>query len=104
MVFPGTLNMTVQLTKKKKIVKREEISTYGISSGRTSDKIFIDSVLAFDVGAAASRSLRRAICVRKQNQWRILHLCPRHLGTSVVNIVCHGHECNILFITIELIN
>ena len=27
-----------------------------------------------------------------------------NLGTSVVNIVCHGHECNILFITVELLN
>ena len=26
------------------------------------------------------------------------------LGTSVVNIVCHGYECNILFITVELLN
>ena len=24
-----------------------------------------------------------------------------NLGTSVINIVCHGHECNILFITVE---
>ena len=37
--------------------------------------------------------------------------CLRHklldyhnLGTSVVNIVCHGHKCNILFITVELLN
>ena len=27
-----------------------------------------------------------------------------NLGTSVVNIVCHGHEYNILFITVELVN
>ena len=27
-----------------------------------------------------------------------------NLDTSVVNIVCHGHECNILFITVELLN
>ena len=27
-----------------------------------------------------------------------------NLGTSVVNVVCHGHECNILFITVELLN
>ena len=23
---------------------------------------------------------------------------------SVINILCHGHECNILFITVELLN
>ena len=27
-----------------------------------------------------------------------------NLGMSVVNIVCHGHEYNILFITVELLN
>ena len=27
-----------------------------------------------------------------------------NLGTSVVNIICHGHECNIMFITIDLLN
>ena len=27
-----------------------------------------------------------------------------NLGPSVVNIVCHGQGCNILFITVELLN
>ena len=27
-----------------------------------------------------------------------------NLGMIVVNIVCHGHECNILFITVKLLN
>ena len=27
-----------------------------------------------------------------------------NVGTNVVNIVCHGHECDILFITVELFN
>ena len=31
-------------------------------------------------------------------------LSYHNLGTSVINIVCHGHECNILFITVELLN
>lgn len=36
--------------------------THGISSGKTSDSILMDSVLAFEVGAAASSSLSSAIC------------------------------------------
>lgn len=35
--------------------------TYGISFGRISAKILIDSVLALEVGAAARRIFRRAI-------------------------------------------
>jgi hypothetical protein len=35
--------------------------THGISSGRTSARMLIESVLAFEVGAAASRIFRRAI-------------------------------------------
>ena len=34
---------------------------YGISSGNTSAMILIESVLAFEVGAAASRIFSRAI-------------------------------------------
>lgn len=37
------------------------LNTYGISSGRTSAIILIESVLALDVGAAASRIFSRAI-------------------------------------------
>ena len=29
---------------------------------------------------------------------------PHEGGTCDVNIVCDGHECNILFITVELLN
>lgn len=35
--------------------------THGISSGRTSAMIFIESVLAFEVGAAASNIFNKAI-------------------------------------------
>ena len=31
------------------------------------------------------------------------YIC-HNLGMIVLNCVCHGHECNILFITVELLN
>lgn len=37
------------------------VQTYGISSGRTSARMLIESVFALEVGAAASRSFKRAI-------------------------------------------
>lgn len=38
------------------------IDTYGISSGKTSDRIFIESVFVLDVGAAANKIFSKAIC------------------------------------------
>lgn len=37
------------------------VCTYGISSGRTSARMLMESVLALEVGAAARRSFNRAI-------------------------------------------
>lgn len=37
------------------------MKTYGISSGKTSDKIFIESVFVLDVGAAANKIFNNAI-------------------------------------------
>lgn len=36
--------------------------THGISSGRTSERMLMDSVLALEVGAAASNNFSSAIC------------------------------------------
>ena len=44
------------------------------------------------------------ICVHDRRCLRHECLDYHNLGTSVVNIVCHGHEFNILFITVELLN
>lgn len=38
------------------------LRTYGISSGKTSARMLMESVLALEVGAAASRIFSRAIC------------------------------------------
>ena len=43
-------------------------------------------------------------CVHDRRYLRHECLDYHIIGTSVVNIVCHGHECNILFITVELLN
>ena len=43
--------------------------TYGISSGNTSARILMESVLALEVGAAARRIFSKAIC-RKGQAWR----------------------------------
>lgn len=50
-------------------------STHGISSGRTSARILIESVLALEVGAAASRILSRAIWETEKQE---THPCLSH--------------------------
>ena len=44
-------------------------STHGISSGSTSASMFIDSVLALAVGAAARRILSKAIWKKNKILW-----------------------------------
>lgn len=53
--FPRFLKLTLLY------INRLLQETYGISSGRTSAIMLIESVLALDVGAAASRIFSRAI-------------------------------------------
>ena len=53
------LNTSVRLNESKTNVFTK--STHGISSGSTSASMFIDSVLALAVGAAARRILSKAI-------------------------------------------
>ena len=61
--FPVVLfilvNNSVRINKSKTNVLTR--STHGISSGSTSASMFIDSVLALAVGAAARRILSKAI-------------------------------------------
>ena len=45
--------------------------TYGISCGKTSVTIFIESVLALEVGAAARRIFKRAIMYCKENLCKV---------------------------------
>ena len=53
------LNNSVRINESRTNVLTK--STHGISSGSTSASMFIDSVLALAVGAAARRILSRAI-------------------------------------------
>ena len=52
------LNNSVRIKSRTNVLTR---STHGISSGSTSASMFIDSVLALAVGAAARRILSKAI-------------------------------------------
>ncbi len=56
-------NVALGLQMHKNSVKLQQslYCTYGISSGSTSAKMLMESVLALEVGAAASSSFRRAI-------------------------------------------
>lgn len=54
----GIKQKTLKISSTFKMANSD---TYGISSGKTSAKMLIESVLAFDVGAAAKRILRRDI-------------------------------------------
>ena len=66
-IFGTTLNLS-KLNKNKIKNKTIQIKyTYGISCGKTSVTIFIESVLALEVGAAARRIFKRAIMYWKEN-------------------------------------
>ena len=66
------------------------------------------------MGPPHEGSIRRPIVPWANALTTELHLAPLFMtrvprlsyfpSKSVVNIVCHGHECNILFITVELLN
>lgn len=49
--------LPAQLTSNTSVA----MQTYGISSGNTSARMLMESVFALDVGAAASKSFKRAI-------------------------------------------
>ena len=62
--------------------------THGISSGRTSERMLMDSVLALDVGAAASSNFSSAICMHRNIatvQWNVLF--NKHTPASTVVIL-----------------
>ena len=66
------LNNSVRINESRTNVLTK--STHGISSGSTSASMFIDSVLALAVGAAARRILSRAIWKKNKILW-ILLMC-----------------------------
>lgn len=75
--------------------------TYGISSGSTSARMLIESVLALEVGAAASRIFSRAIWWFQKREWAMKHP-PNLLPKWQLSLWCVKHCQEMLILTIVI--
>ena len=93
------LNTSVRINKSRTNVLTR--STHGISSGSTSASMFIDSVLALAVGAAARRILSKAIWKKNKILWILCFGTTQILSSGVQPNFSYSIYC-ILDVTVAV--